>query len=66
VKARSVTIRIAALAPATLTLPGVRVLVQRTPRAVRVPIRPGSKPLALALILRSGSFTSMLTVTVGR
>ncbi len=66
VKARSMTIRIAALAPATLTLPGVRVLVQRKPRLVRVPIRPGRSPLALALVLRSGSFTSMVSVSVAR
>jgi len=65
-KATALTIRIATLAPATMIVAGRTVLLGRDQRSIRVPIRPGRKPLKLALVLRSGRFTSRLTATVAR
>ena len=65
-KATALTIQVATLAPATLSLAGRRFLLGRNTRSLRVPIRPGHKPLQLALVLRSGPFTSRFGAIVAR
>ena len=65
-RASSVGIRLATLAPATLAVAGRRMLVGRATSSVRLPVSPGGRPLVLALVLRSGAFTSRVSVTIAR
>ena len=65
-QARSLKFRIALLAPATLTIGGHRYLVGRSARTVSVAIRPGRKPFAIALVLRSGPYVFQTLISVAR
>ncbi len=64
--ARSFTLRIASLAPATLTIGRARTIIGRKARTVRVPITPGRKAITLVLALRSGRFATAVPVRVTR
>jgi len=64
--ARSFTLQIASLAPATLTVAGTHALIGRTPRSVRIPIAPGRGALVLEIALRSGRFATVVPVRVTR
>ncbi len=65
-RARSVTLRIALLAPARLTVRGRHYVVGRDVRVIRVPVKPGRRALGLVLMLRSGRYTQGALVTVNR
>ena len=65
---RRLTLRISALAPATLTIANAHGawLVTAAPRTVIVPVSPGATPLRLRLMLRSGHFVTEVPVRVAR
>jgi hypothetical protein len=65
-RARSFKLRIALLAPATLSIGHRRYAVGRRPRTIKVAIRRGRKPFALVLVLRSGRYSSSRLLTVTR
>jgi hypothetical protein len=65
-RAHSFTLRIASLAPATLTIGRKRVLVGRAVHKVRVKVVPGRKALTFVLMLRSGRFTTAIPIRVVR
>lgn len=65
-RAKSVRIRVASTVAAVLRGAGKPVAVDRRARVVTVPIRPGSKPVKLALSLRSGGLRTNAAVTIAR
>ena len=65
-KARSLTLAIASLAPATLKVGRRHVPIDRTLRRIRILVRPGRKRLTLPLTLRSGRFTTVIPISVAR
>jgi len=65
-KARSLSLRLATLAAAPLRIGRVRALLGRHPKTVRVKVKPGRKTLTLQLVLRSGRYSTRVTVSVLR
>lgn len=69
-RARSLTLRLSASVPATVTVSGgrrrVRAVTGRRARRVRLRIRPGSRPLALTFRLRGGGRTATERLIVPR
>lgn len=64
--ARTVTLRIATLAPATLTVARHRSIVGSRPRKIKLSVKPGRGVLMLRLMLRSGHFSTVLRLTIVR
>ena len=64
--ARSVTLRLAASYPAPLRVAGRRLRLGSRQQSVRVPVKPGRKPLAITLRLGSGKLVSTEKVTIAR
>jgi Divergent InlB B-repeat domain len=65
-RARSLRISLATLAPAKVAVGRMHALVGRSPRTLRVAIRPGRTPLAIVLTLRSGPYVSRVAIAVVR
>lgn len=65
-RARSVTLVVATTQAATLRSGRHRFPVGRAARRVRVPVRPGRKPLTLRLTLTSGGLSTPQVVTIRR
>jgi hypothetical protein len=65
-KAHTLTLRIASIIPATLTIGARTVVVDRNPRLISVAIRPGRATLTIVLVLRSGPYLIGEPVTVER
>jgi virginiamycin B lyase len=65
-KARSVKLRLATLAAAPLRIGRARALVGRRPKTVRVTVKPGRKTLTLQLVLRSGRYSTRVTISILR
>jgi len=64
--ARTVTLRIATLAPATLSVGRHRAAVDSTPRKIKLAVKPGKGTLMLQLTLRSGHYATVLRLTIVR
>jgi streptogramin lyase len=64
--AKSVTLQIATLAADTVTIGRLRRDVGRRARAIRITVKPGTKPLSLTLVLRSGRDTTKVPVAISR
>ncbi len=64
--ARSLTLRVAADEAATLQVGRRRLLVDRTPRTITLPVSPGRSTLTLKLVVRSGAFSATQTLAVAR
>jgi hypothetical protein len=65
-RARSLSLRLAAVAPARLTVGRVHVLITRRVRSVRVPVKRGHNSLSVVLVLRSGPYVTRVRVNVTR
>jgi Divergent InlB B-repeat domain len=65
-KARSLRLSLATLAPAKVAIGRTHTLVGRSPRTLRVAIRPGRTPLTIVLTLRSGPYVSRAAIAVVR
>jgi hypothetical protein len=65
-KAKSVTIKLASLAPATVTVGHTRATIGRKARSVKIKIKRGKTTLTLILVLKSGSYTIHVPVTIAR
>jgi hypothetical protein len=65
-RARTVAISLSTLAPAKLAVGRIRAPVSRSPKRVRLPIRPGRSPLTIVLALRSGPYVTRIAVTIAR
>jgi hypothetical protein len=64
--ARSFKLKLSTLAPATLTIGHTRAVTGRHSRTVKVKVKPGKKTLELLLVLRSGSYTIRVPLTILR
>ena len=64
--ARSLTLRVATLAPDTLTIGHTRVTVNRRPKLVHLRIKAARQALALELVLRSGRYTQRIPIRITR
>jgi hypothetical protein len=65
-KARALAISLTTLAPANLAAGRVRALVGRSPKRVRLQVRPGRSPLTVVLALRSGPYVTRVAVIATR
>jgi hypothetical protein len=65
-RARTLTLHLAAVAPATLTVGRAHALITRKLTAVHIHVKPGRKTLMLTLILHSGTFSTRVPVTLPR
>ena len=65
-KARNLTLRIATLAPAVLTIGRHRAIVDSRPSRIKLSVKPGRGTLTLQLILRSGHYSTSLRLTIVR
>jgi hypothetical protein len=65
-KARTVKLKVGSTVPGVLSAGGRTFPVGRAPRAVTIPVKPGSKPLVLRLRVRAGAATASYTVTITR
>jgi hypothetical protein len=65
-RARRVRLRVASTVPATLRIGGRRFRLNRRPRAITLPVRPGRMPLDLRLTLSAGSARTAGRVVIAR
>lgn len=64
--ARSLTLRVATLAPDTLTIGHTRVAVNRRPKLIHLRIKAARRTLQLELALRSGRYSQRIPITITR
>jgi hypothetical protein len=64
--ARTVTLHVASTVPGVLRVGGRSFPVGRTPRSVKIPIKPGRKPLTLRLVVRGGGGHALYTLKLNR
>ena len=65
-KARSLTLRVATLAPDTLTIGHTRLAVNRRPKLIHLRIKAARRTLELELVLRSGRYSQRIPITITR
>ena len=65
-RSRSLTLSLATLAAAKITVDRLHALVGRNPRTLRVAIRPGQTPLTIVLTLHSGPYVNRVAIAVTR
>lgn len=64
--ARKVTLHVASTVPGVLRAGGRSFRVGRRPRSISIPVKPGSKPLTLRLVVRGGGGKAIYTVKLKR